>query len=98
GTDLHDRLRADGRLLDMDRTYSREELRSLQMQATHSNLIFGKMRRSEVFEGFLGLQERVWNWRNFEERTIGFIDNLTNLPQRAPDDRLEAVVTQLQAR
>jgi radical SAM superfamily enzyme YgiQ (UPF0313 family) len=95
GTDLYDRLRADGRLIDMEKTYSREELRSLTL---HSNLIFRKMLRSELYEGFLGLQERVWNWRNFEERTIGFIDNFSNLPHRAPDDRLEAVATQIQAR
>ncbi|WP_052134614.1 B12-binding domain-containing radical SAM protein [Sphingomonas sp. 37zxx] len=94
GTDLYDRLGADGRLIDMDKTYSREELRSLTLP---TNLLFNKMRRSELYEGFLALQEQVWNWRNFEPRTIGFIDNFTNLPDRGADDRLDRVVPQLQA-
>lgn len=92
GTDLYDRLRAEGRLIDLKRTFPGDPLVGLPMR---SNVLFRTMSRVEMYQGFLGLLERVWDWRNFRDRIMGFIDNLDNLPDRRPDERLRRVAEDL---
>ncbi|SFR06225.1 B12-binding domain-containing radical SAM protein [Poseidonocella sedimentorum] len=94
GTDLVDRMRREGRLIDTRRTYTEEEIDD---RVVRSNVMFKGMTRVEAHAGYLGLMERVWDWANFSDRIIGFIDNVSNMPERRTDPRLVAVVDALQA-
>jgi radical SAM superfamily enzyme YgiQ (UPF0313 family) len=88
GTDLYTRLAREGRLIDLRRTFPDDPLSGMPMR---SNVIFQRMSRAEVYAGYLRLMEGVWNWENFRARVIGFIDNLTNLPERPADERLTRI-------
>lgn len=76
GTDLYTRMRNEGRVIKQ----GKNEPWSGSGKGT--NLLFKNMSRPEVFRGYLSLKERVWDWRNFQIRIVGFIDNLHNLPPR----------------
>jgi hypothetical protein len=85
GTDLYTRLRREGRLIDLGRSFPDDPLAGFPMR---SNIIFKTMSRADVYSGYLRLMEQVWDWRNFRDRMLGFIDNLTKLPEQRPDPRL----------
>jgi radical SAM superfamily enzyme YgiQ (UPF0313 family) len=92
GTDLYTRLAQEDRLIDLRRSFPDDPLSGFPMR---SNVIFRAMSRADVYAGYLDLMERVWDWRNFRARVLGFIDNLQNLPDRKPDARLSAIAQSL---
>jgi radical SAM superfamily enzyme YgiQ (UPF0313 family) len=92
GTDLVTRMQNMGRLIDMEKSYPKG---ALDARCLRTNMTFTNMSRAQVYKGFLRLHERVWDWENFRDRIIGFIDNVTNQPDRAVDARLLGVVEKL---
>ncbi|MGE0043528.1 MAG: radical SAM protein, partial [Vicinamibacterales bacterium] len=83
-TDLITRLAADGRVIDRDLAFQDMSMMD-PVRAVLSNVIPTGMTRVEMFTGYLRMLEQVWDWRNVEERMIGFID-LVNRPVREPDE------------
>jgi radical SAM superfamily enzyme YgiQ (UPF0313 family) len=67
GTPQTARLLKEGRVIDMDRYAEMDETYGV------SNVIPKLMTREELFEGFLGLEERLRSWKAFGERLIGAI-------------------------
>ena len=94
GTDLYDRILADRRMIDLERSFPGQVPTD---RSASSNIVPTKMTRAELFAGFLELNERVRDWGNFRERMIGYIDNLLPEAQRPEDPRLREVVTNLRA-
>ena len=92
GTDLYHRILAEGRLIDMAKTFPGHEPSELLAQ---SNIVPRKMTRKQMFSGMLGLVERVWHWQNFQARIVGFIDNLNHAAHDLPDERLQKVVANM---
>ena len=92
GTKLFDRMVQAGRVLDLDRTFPGHSLSNSMMSC---NMLLHGMTRAQLYRGYLGLLERVRDWGNFGERMLGFIDGVTRMPERRPDDRLLPVAGQL---
>jgi radical SAM superfamily enzyme YgiQ (UPF0313 family) len=92
GTDLYDRVRAEGRMVDMARSYPTRVLHNNMME---SNIIPRRMTRQQLYRGYLRLLERVSDWGNFTARMLGFLDCIEHLPARPPDPRLEAVAERI---
>lgn len=92
GTDLYGRMCRDGRVVDLGRSFPHDPLAGQPMR---TNMTFKTMSRAQVYDGYLGLAERVWNWTNFRDRIVGFVDNLTNIADRRPDPRLIQVAENL---
>lgn len=82
GTDLYDRMVAEGRVVDVNQSFPDDPLKGTHIR---TNMMFKTMSRAETYAGFLDLARRVWAWDNFHARMAGFIDNLTNIAGR-PDD------------
>ena len=92
GTDLYDRALAEGRVLDMLRSFPQPVLGNPMM---HCNIIPKNMTRVQLYTGYLSLLERLWDWPNFGQRMLGFIDNVSRMPERRPDERLLLVAENL---
>jgi hypothetical protein len=92
GTDLYDRALAEGRVLDMQRSFPAPALSNPMM---HCNIIPKGMTRVQLYTGYLSLLERLWDWQNFGQRVLGFIDNISRMPERRPDERLLLVAERL---
>lgn len=92
GTQLFDRMVAAGRVLDLERTFP---IRPISDSVMDSNVLPKGMTRAQLYSGYLGLLERVRDWTNFGERTLAFIDGITRIPDRRPDDRLLPVADEI---
>ena len=71
GTRLWKRMRKDGRLLKTEM-----EGRFYGNPGT-TNILPKNMSRAELLTGYLGLIEKVYDWRNFAERIKGFVSNVS---------------------
>ena len=96
GTELYNRMFAEGRVMDVERSYAGMSV-SFPDDSFSSNIIPKSMTRVEMYAGYLSLLERVWDWKNFEARMIGFIDNIKRMPERKPDDRLTQAYNSVRA-
>jgi radical SAM superfamily enzyme YgiQ (UPF0313 family) len=72
GTELLERFRKEGRILDYGTDFFRGSVHS-QLK---TNIIPRRMTRSELLSGYVGLKEKLFDWDNFAARTNGFILNL----------------------
>jgi radical SAM superfamily enzyme YgiQ (UPF0313 family) len=75
GTRLWKRMRKEGRLLKTEM-----EGRFYGNPGT-TNILPKNMSRAELLTGYLGLIEKVYDWRNFAERIKGFVANVSRKPQ-----------------
>jgi radical SAM superfamily enzyme YgiQ (UPF0313 family) len=94
GTDLHKRLLGEGRVLDVKRTFAGQS-EGISEACFSSNILFKGMSRADLYAGMIRLHELVWDWESFEVRMRGFIDNITRLPQRKQNTKLQQVVASL---
>ncbi|MGE3274856.1 MAG: radical SAM protein [Vicinamibacterales bacterium] len=94
-TDLLTRLGADGRVIDRDRAFPDLPMAD-PVRAILSNVIPQNMTRVEMFEGYLDLLERVWDWKNVEARVTGFLDLVARDP-REPDEASGRVVAMMRS-
>ncbi len=92
GTALYDRMVGERRVIHLERTFPGHKLSNSMMSC---NVMPRGLPRSELYRGYLGLLERVRDWRNFGERMLGFIDDITRIPERRPDDRLLPVAKEI---
>jgi radical SAM superfamily enzyme YgiQ (UPF0313 family) len=96
GTDLYSRMLREGRVMNIEKSFAGVTV-SFPDDSFSSNIIPKKMTRVEMYAGYLSLLERVWDWKNFEERIIGFIDDIKRVPERKSDPRLSQAVASLKA-
>lgn len=80
GTELHARLLAEGRVIDMSKVMGGGSADYLDA-AINTNIIPKGMTRVELLTGYLGLIERIFNWDNFEQRVTGFVANVKRQPK-----------------
>ena len=92
GTQLFDRMVAEGRVIDMERTFP---IRPISNSVMDTNVIPSGMTRVQLYQGYLGLIERIRDWRNFGERTLAFVDDVARIPDRRPDERLLPVADEI---
>jgi radical SAM superfamily enzyme YgiQ (UPF0313 family) len=81
GTRLWRRLREEGRVIDIIKITDKVTRRII------SNVIPKRMSRLELMQGFRSLYDRVFSWKSFEERIVGFV----TLVKRAPNVRQDSV-------
>jgi Radical SAM superfamily/Domain of unknown function (DUF4070)/B12 binding domain len=80
GTKLWVRLHKEGRVVQ----FWEEGSKSLNDTRAWTNIIPKQMTRKELMTGYLGLVERLRDWRNFEARVKGMISLLQRQPQVKP--------------
>jgi hypothetical protein len=80
GTKLWVRLHKEGRVVQ----FWEEGGKSLNDTRAWTNIIPKQMTRRELMTGYLGLVERLRDWRNFEARVKGMISLLQRQPQVKP--------------
>jgi radical SAM superfamily enzyme YgiQ (UPF0313 family) len=76
GTELYQRLAAEGRLTDMTSLQRRSSAEYLD-PAIYSNILPKAMSRMELFEGYSRLLAQVYHWARFEQRVRGFLEGIT---------------------
>jgi hypothetical protein len=76
GTPLWARLRKEGRIV-----LDEEHQIYGNLHGANTNIVPRKMTRVELFEGYLGLVERLSEWANFEARVKGFVSGVKQRPQ-----------------
>lgn len=96
GTELRTRMVAEGRVLDMDQLYGGGSDDYLDANI-YTNILPMQMTRAELFEGYLGLVERIFDWDNFETRLKGFVGNIKRRPRLRPEDPTQGVTAALKA-
>ena len=72
GTELLERFRREGRILD----YGTELFQPDLHPQLKTNIIPKRMTRAELLSGYLGLKEKLFDWDNFAARMKGFMLNL----------------------
>jgi radical SAM superfamily enzyme YgiQ (UPF0313 family) len=72
GTELLERFRNEGRILD----YGTELFQPDLHPQLKTNIIPKRMTRAELLSGYLSLKEKLFDWDNFAARMKGFILNL----------------------
>jgi hypothetical protein len=80
GTKLWVRLHKAGRVVHFEET----GLRPLNDTRAWTNILPKLMTRSELMAGYLGLVERLRDWRNFEARMMGMLSLIKRQPQVKP--------------
>lgn len=80
GTELHDRLHAAGRVIEVAMPQSGGSQEYLDA-AIHTNILPVGMTREELMNGYLWLVEKVFAWENFEARVNGFVDGVSRQPR-----------------
>lgn len=79
GTELHDRLIAEGRVINSAGIGFGGSAEYLD-PCVHTNILPARMSRIELMQGYSDLLARIWEWESFETRVTGFINGV----QRAP--------------
>jgi radical SAM superfamily enzyme YgiQ (UPF0313 family) len=88
GTRLRDRMLAEGRLLaGDDDPIRRPNAERFLMPTANTNIIPAGMSRIELFQGYLGLHERIRDWGNFSARMKGFVSNMKRPPQTGQSEQ-----------
>lgn len=83
GTDLWKRLRAEGRVVEVDELYGS----TMGVDPQHTtNIIPKQMTRVQMLSGYLGMIEKIYDWDNFEARIKGFVSNVKRQPKMRLDD------------
>lgn len=80
GTELHARMLAEGRVIDMSKNLRRSSADYMNA-SVYTNIIPKRMTRVELLTGYLGLIERVCSWDNFAHRVEGFVANVKRQPK-----------------
>jgi radical SAM superfamily enzyme YgiQ (UPF0313 family) len=80
GTKLWVRLHKEGRVVHFEET----GLRPLNDTRAWTNILPKLMTRRELMTGYLGLVERLRDWRNFEARVIGMLSLIQRPPRVKP--------------
>lgn len=80
GTKLWVRLHKERRVIQ----FSEELMKSSSDIRAGTNIFPKSMTRQELMIGYIGLLERVRDWRNFEARVKGFISRIQRQPQVKP--------------
>jgi radical SAM superfamily enzyme YgiQ (UPF0313 family) len=83
GTKLWVRLHKERRVIQFSDELV-ELMKSLSDLRAGTNIFPKLMTRQELMTGYIGLQERVRDWHNFEARVKGFIAGIQRLPQVKP--------------
>ena len=96
GTELYHRLLREGRLIDVHKTLEGMTV-PIPDNRILTNVLPKKMTRAEMLSGYLSLIERVWDWKNFEARIIGFIDNVRYMPERNTSDDMSRSLADMRA-
>jgi hypothetical protein len=92
GTDLYRRMQREGRLVPLSRLFPGQRLDEAKAQC---NIVPAGMSRRQLYMGFLDLHERVWDWTNFRDRAVAFIDNVSYLPAPAAKPQALSAAHQL---
>jgi hypothetical protein len=87
GTELRTRLASVGRIMNVEKSFAAVSA-AVPGDSFVTNVIPLNMSRVELYAGYLELLEKVWNWRHFEERLMGFLDNIEYVPDLPPDPRI----------
>ncbi len=85
-TDLLERLTAENRVLDRGRAFA-DLPKDDPVRKVLSNVIPKNMTRPEMFNGYLELLEKVWDWHNFEARLLGYLTRIERQPPRFFNER-----------
>jgi radical SAM superfamily enzyme YgiQ (UPF0313 family) len=79
GTETFGKLMRENRVLDTSKLHSEGTYFDMYLIP---NIIPAKMTRISLFEHYIELLERLYDWDNFTERMIGFIDIIVYIPER----------------
>jgi|GEM_PF-384413 len=77
GTDTYDRLKAEGRVLDVDRLHPPGAYFDNYLIP---NIIPGGFSRIELFERYIPLMEKTLDWDSFTRRMLGYLAGITHGP------------------
>jgi radical SAM superfamily enzyme YgiQ (UPF0313 family) len=76
GTKLWTRLRKENRVVDLEHPDLNQHV--------GSNITFKQMSREQLFETYIELSQRLYTWKNVQERMLKMISQLRWTPRRAP--------------
>jgi hypothetical protein len=80
GTELHDRLVAEGRVINSAGIGFGGSAEYLD-PCVHTNILPARMSRIELMQGYSDLLGRIWDWSHFEARATGFIKGVRRAPR-----------------
>lgn len=85
GTDTFEKLILENRVLDTSKLHSAGTYFDMYLIP---NIIPASMTRISLFENYIRLLERLYDWENFTTRMIGYIDLITYCPERESKNKV----------